>query len=274
MRARILLPVFVLSLSLAAVASGQRTLQSDEISQIFKKLTTQPRRTWVPAGTIEATHREHREPKTTDPTAIRDEITKQVQQYQSNPDKVELTDELQKMKLAAIPFNVRYKLANAYTMDSTVTVKYDGQRFYWEINVDSRQDSVTPDSTLAGNYMTDQFDLGFNRKRISAWDSQEYVTYTVSGRYATVDAAGRLPRAVNGPLTAGLVPWGYGLFDYATLTGAAASATELSLDGKSQIPGVHHLAGRLVGELDPRPRQRLRRDRRDPPRRKEHDLRQ
>jgi hypothetical protein len=235
MRARLLFPVFVLSLSLTAVVSGQRTLQSDEISQIFKKVTSQPRKTWIPAGTIEATHREHREPKTTDPAVIRDEIDKQVRDYQSNADKVEVTDELQKMKLGAIPFNVRYKLANAYTMDSTVILKYDGQRFYWETNVDSRQDSIAPDPALAGNYMTEQFDLGFNRKRISAWDSQEYVTYTASGKYATVDAAGRLPRAVNGPLTAGLVPWGYGLFDYASLTGAAASATEQSIDGKSLI---------------------------------------
>lgn len=235
MKARFVFPVVVLSLSLTAVASGQRTLPSDEILQIFKKLTSQPRKTWIPAGTIEATHREHGEPKITDSTVLRDEIDKRIQEYQNNADKVELTDELQQMKLAAIPFNARFKLANAYTMDSRVVVKYDGERFYWETNVDSRQDSLTPDSTLAGNFMTEQFDLGFNRKRISAWDTQEYVTYTVSGKCATLDAAGRLPRAVNGPLTAGLVPWGYGLFDYANLSAAAVSATERSLDSKSQI---------------------------------------
>jgi len=235
MKARFVFPVVVLSLSLTAVASGQRTLQSNEILEIFKKLTSQPRKTWIPAGTIEATHREHGEPNITDSTVLRDEIIKRVQEYQNNPEKVELTDELQAMKLAAIPFNARFKLANAYTMDSRVIVKYDGERFYWETNVDSRQDSVTPDSTLAGNFMTEQFDLGFNRKRISAWDKNEYVTYAVSGKFATVDAAGRLPRAVNGPLTAGLVPWGYGRFTYDNLTAARASATEMSLDGKSQI---------------------------------------
>jgi len=235
MKARFLLPMFVLSLSLTAAASGQRTLQSNEVLQIFEKLTRQPRKTWIPAGAIEATHHERGEPKTTDPTALRDEINKRIQEYQNSADKVELTDELQKMKLAAIPFNVRFKLANEYTMDSTVVVKYDGQRFYWEINVDSRQDSVTPDSTLAGNFMTEQFDLNFNRKTVSAWNGDEYVTYTVSGKCATVDAAGRLPRAVNGPLTAGLVPWGYGRFTYASLSEAAFSATEGSLDGKSRI---------------------------------------
>ena len=235
MKARLLLPMFVLSVSLTAAASGQRTLQSNEILQIFEKLTSQPRKTWIPAGAIEATHHERGEAKTVDPALIRDEINKRIQEYQNSPDKVELTDELQKMKLAAIPFNVRFKLANEYTMDSTVVVKYDGQRFYWEINVDSRQDSVTPDSTLAGNFMTEQFDLNFNRKTVSAWNGDEYVTYTVSGKCATVDAAGRLPRAVNGPLTAGLVPWGYGRFTYASLSEAAFSATEGSLDGKSRI---------------------------------------
>jgi hypothetical protein len=235
MQSRSFWPVVILSLSVTAVVSGQRALQSNEVLEIFKKLTSQPRETWIPAGTIEATHREYREPKITNSTVLNDEISKQVQGYKSNPNKVELTDELQKMKLAAIPFNVRFKLANKYTMDSTEVVKYDGERFYWETDVGSRQDSVAPDSALAGNFMTEQFDLGYNRKRVSAWDTQAYVTYTVSGKFATVDAAGRLPRAVNGPLTAGLVPWGYGRLSYDSLRAAASSATELSLNGKSQI---------------------------------------
>jgi len=235
MKARFFLPVVVLSLSLSAIASGQRTLQPDEILQVFNKLTSQPRNTWIPAGTIEATHREQREPKITDSTVLRDEIDKRVKEYKDKPNKIELTDELQKMKLDAIPFNVRFKLANKHTMDSTVVVKYDGQRFYWETNVDSRQDSVVPDWSMAGNVMTEQFDLPFNRKSVCAWDGDEYVTYTVSGKSATVDAAGWLPRAVNGPLTAGLVPWGYGRFTYDNLRAADASAIELSLNGGSQI---------------------------------------
>jgi hypothetical protein len=132
MKARFLLPVVVLLLCLTTLASGQRTLQSDEILQIFTKLTSEPRTAWIPAGTIGATHREQREPKITDSTVLADEIDKRVKEYKDKPNKIELTDELQKMKLAAIPFNVRYKLANRHTMDSTVVVKYDGERFYWE----------------------------------------------------------------------------------------------------------------------------------------------
>ncbi len=235
MKARFSLPVVVLSLFLAAIASGQRTLQSDEILEILKKVTSQPRNTWIPAGTIEARHQEQREPKVTDSTALRNEIDKRIKEYKDNPNKIELTYELQKMKADAIPFNVRFRLANRHTMDSTVVVKYDGERFYWETNVNSRQDSVVPDWSLAGNSMTERFDLPFNRKNVSAWDGEEYVTYTVSGRFATVDAAGWLPRAVNGPLTAGLVRWGHGRFSYENLLAADISATELVMEGQSQV---------------------------------------
>ncbi|MBN1509779.1 MAG: hypothetical protein JW955_23230 [Sedimentisphaerales bacterium] len=225
-----ILPVF-----LTVAASGQRTLTSDEIRQVFQKVTSEPRRTWLPAGTIEATHQEYVAAKTADSAQISQEIDRQLQEYQSSSDKRELTEDGQKMKLDAIPFNVRYRLGNEYTMTSHVTVKYDGDRFLWAINVDSRQDSVVPDATLAGNWMTDQFDLGFNRSRAFAWDGDKYTTYTASGNLAMVDAAGRLPHAVHGPLTAGVIPWGYGRFTYSDLMAATTVATETSASGQTQI---------------------------------------
>jgi len=235
MKARILLRIAVLSLCLPAVSLGQRTLPSDEILLIFQHLTGQPRTTWIPAGTIQAAHRQYSAPKVTDAARVRDEIDRQIKEYQSASDKPELTEELQKMRLDAIPFNVRFKLANEYTMDSQVTVRYDGQRFYWEIDVDSRQDSVTPDSALVGNVMTEHFDSSFNQRRVFVWDGEKYATYTASGKCATVDAAGRFLHPVNGPLTAGLIPWGQGRLTYASLSAATASATELDLGGVTQI---------------------------------------
>ena len=183
---RLLSPV-ILSLFLTVAVSGQRTLSPDEIRQIFQKVTSEPRKTWLPAGTIEATHQEYVAAKTTNSAEISQEIDKQLQQYQSSSKKRELTEEGQKMKLDAIPFNVRYRLANEVTMTSHVTVKYDGDRFYWAINVDSRQDSVKPDAALAGNFMTDQFDLSFNQSRVFVWDGDKYTTYTASGNQAMVD---------------------------------------------------------------------------------------
>ncbi len=235
MRARVLLAVIILSSFVTTTAFGQRTLSPDETRQIFQQLTSQPRSTWLPAGTIQAIHQEYGAPKTRNETEISGEIDKQIQEYKNNPKKRELAEEGQKLKLEAIPFNVRYRLGNEFTMTSQVTVRYDGERFYWEINVDSRQDSVRPDAALAGNFMTEQFDLGFNQKRISVWDGEKYTTYTASGRHAMVDAAGRLPRAVNGPLTAGLIPWGYGPFTYTSLAAAQVTATEVSVGSRPEV---------------------------------------
>jgi len=223
----------VMCVCMTAVAANQRD-SSDKALEIVRELTSRPRRTWIPAGTIVATRRQYAAPKTTDAAQIRAEVSSAIQQYLSDPDKVEQTDELQKMKLDAIPFNVRYRLANEYTMDSTMVVKYDGDRFYWEVSVDSRQDSVTPDSALAGNYMTDQFDPSVNGRRVFAWDGEEYTTYTASGKWAHVAAAGRLPRGVSGPLTAGVIAWGHGRVSYDNLSAATLSATEQSLDGTKQ----------------------------------------
>ena len=88
-------------------------------------------------------------------------------------------------------------------MNSTDLVKFDGNRFYWEINVDSRSDSVKPGRDLADNFMTQQFDLGVNKRRIFAWDGEKYTTYFLPANNAIVDAGGNSPHPVNGPLTAG-----------------------------------------------------------------------
>jgi len=235
MKTQIIASVTVLSLFLAGAAWGQRTLQSDESLRILKDLTSQPRRTWIAAGTIEAVHREYGAPKTTDSTQIAEETDRQIREYQANTDKVELTEDMQKMRLDAIPFNVRYRLANEFTMSSHVIVRYDGERFYWEINVDSRQDSVVPDASVAGNSLTDQFDLSFNRRRIFAWDGDKYTVSTASGKCTAVDTTGRWPRAVSGPLTAGLIPWGYGRFTYDALSQARVTASEVNSKDGAEI---------------------------------------
>ena len=225
----------ILLLSVSCVTFADRQLDRAEILQIFEKLTSQPRKTWIPAGTIEATHEEYRAPKTTDLNEINNRINEKIQEYQSNTNKRELTENLQKMKLDAIPFNVRYRLSNEYTMNSTVVVKYDSNRFYWEINVNSRTDSVRPSAELDGNFMTEQFDLDWNARRVFAWDGEKYTTYFLPGNHAVVDTTGSTPHVVNGPLTAGLIPWGYGYYTYENLSAAESSAVEKYIDGQTQI---------------------------------------
>jgi hypothetical protein len=231
---QILLTVAFL-LSFICTAFADRKLDRTEILQILQELTSQPKKTWIPAGTIEATHEEYRAPKTTDVNEINSQISVKVQKYQNNPDKRELTENLQKMKLDAIPFNVNYRLSNEYTMSSAVTVRFDGDRFYWEINVDSRSDSVKPGKDLAGNFMTEQFNLDWNVKRIFAWNGENYTTYFLPVNHAMVDSTENTPHVVNGPLTAGIIPWGYGLYTYESLSDATSSAVEKNVDGQTQI---------------------------------------
>lgn len=223
------------SLFVSCAAFADRQLDRAEILQIFQKLTSQPRKTWIPAGTIEAMHEEYRAPKVIDPNEIERQIKQRVQEYQDNPNKAELTENLQKMKLDAIPFDVRYRLSNEYTMNSAVVVRFDGERFYWEINVQSRTDSVKPGKDLEDNFMTKQFDLGWNAKRIFAWDGEKYTTYFLPSNHAIVDTTGKTPHVVNGPLTAGLIPWGYGRYTYEKICAAQSSAVEKYADGQNQI---------------------------------------
>jgi hypothetical protein len=139
------------------------------------------------------------------------------------------------MRLDAEPFNARYRLSNEYTMSSTAIVKFDGVRFYWEINTTSRTDSVKPGKDLAGNFMTEQFDLDWNARRIFAWDGEKYTTYFLPGNNAIVDTTGSTPHVVNGPLTAGIIPWGHGYYTYENLSAADSSAVERYVDGQTQV---------------------------------------
>ena len=225
----------LLSLSIGCIAFADRQLDRGEILQIFEKLTSQPRNTWISAGTIEAAHEEYRAPKISDTAEISRQITDELAEYQNNSNKRELTEDLQKLRLDAIPFNVRYRQSNRYTMNSNVVVRFDGDRFYWEIKVGSRTDSVRPDASLAGNFMTDQFDLAWNTRRIFAWDGQKYTMYFLPGNQAIVDTTSSIQRSVHGPLTAGVIPWGYGYCTYKNLSAAETSAEEKDIDKQTQI---------------------------------------
>lgn len=228
MRTASILFTVAASLCLVPLASSQTTMDGTTVQNILRQLTSQSYTTWISVGTIEATRQEYGAPKVTDPSVISNEIDNAVRQYQASVNKRELTTETQKMALDAIPFNVRYKLANEYSMTSQHTVRYNNGRFYWEIQISSRTDSVKPDATLAGNYMTEEFDLAGNQRRVFAWNGQEYTTYAASGGQAVVDAAGTLGTpVVTGPLTAGLIPWGFGKFAYESLSTASVSASQV-----------------------------------------------
>ncbi|MDD5459239.1 MAG: cysteine peptidase family C39 domain-containing protein [Phycisphaerae bacterium] len=230
---------------------ADRALEQAEILSIFQQLTQQPRDTWIPAGTIEAKHHEYRAAKTTDPDEINSKISEEVSAYQNNADKPERAEYLQKMRLDATPFNVRYKLSNEYTMDSSEIIKFDGERYRRDITTNSRTDSVKPDKSLAGNEMTDQFSE-FNNRRISAWDGEKYSMYSPLAGCSFVDAAGKLPRGLRGPLTAGITPWGHGRYTYDSLAATDSAGVEKVVDGRTQIELAINMDGiEMLFVLDP-----------------------
>ncbi len=235
MKTRSILFVVIILLTVNSVVFADRDLGRAEILQIFQQLTNQPRETWIPAGVIEATRQEYRAPRIADSSELRSKINQKIAEFQTEPGKQVLTQNLQKMQLDAIPFNVKYELSNEYTMNSTVVVRYDGNKYYWEINVDSRTDSVKPGKDLAGNFMTDDFNLDWNSTRIFAWDGEKHMTYCPSVNRAMSDSVGDIPNAVSGPLTAGLIPWGHGYYTYDNLASVESAATEKYIDGQTQI---------------------------------------
>ncbi|MHC4521027.1 MAG: hypothetical protein ACYTAS_20735, partial [Planctomycetota bacterium] len=230
-------PTLVAALVLYAAAPtlGQRSLEKSEALRILQKLTSDTPETWITAGTIEAGHRRYHAPQTTNEAEINDAIDQSIQELESGANRAARSEELATLEREALPFNVRYKMANEYTMYSNVVVRYDGDKFYWSIDVTSRDDSVRPSADLAGNYRARFFDLNWNGRRVFAWDGQEYTIHAASANSAVVDASGRFPRAVNGPLTAGLVRWGRGNLTYANLNAAEITATQVSRDGITQI---------------------------------------
>jgi len=235
MKALIVVTAAVTILAAAGPLRAERALDRQEVLQIFQDLTAQPRRTWIPAGVISASRRKYEAPKVLDEAEVAARIRDAVGRYQADPDKPQLTADQRKMYLDAIPFNVRYELANASSMDTTVLVRYDGESFYWRIDVDSRTDSVQPGPDLAGNFMLRNFDLRWNSSRIAAWNGQEYTTYSLPGNQAIIDATAGAPHPVNGPLTAGVTPWGHGRYTYDELAAAQSSAVETYADGRIRI---------------------------------------
>lgn len=243
MKAKHLAITTISLLFLGSTAHADRQLQRAEILAIFEELISRPMNTWVSSGTIRASHEEYRAPETTSSAVINSRIQQEIQEHQSNPGKQVLTEDLQKMALDAIPFNVRYRLSNEYTMNSSVLVEYDGRRFNWEIDVKSRTDSVRPDASLTNNYMTREFNLNWNRNRVFTWDGSKYTLYSRSTNYALVDTRGRLPHVVTGPLTAGVVPWGYDNFTYSRLSSMSSSAEERDVVGGTQIHLTLNMSG-------------------------------
>lgn len=236
-RADIITIMTLILMTTGPVVADQALDQAATMS-IVERLTSENRTTWIPAGTIVARRQEYRAAQTTDAAAVSAEIERQLAAYRADP-RPEVAPELQRMRIEAIPFNVRYWMSNEYTMDSSVIMRYDGNRFYWEINIESRRDSVTVPSELRGNYMTEELNLDWNEKRVFVFDGQNYSAYAGPADRAIVDAGvGMLAPALGGALTAGLIRWGSGSLTYENLSQARISAVSASRNEATEVQMV------------------------------------
>jgi len=230
MRTATIMFIAAASLCLAPVTFAQRALTDAQVQDILNQLTSQPRKAWISAGTIAGYHYE-KLTKTPNEAKITEEIDSALRSYDRElaTTVTKKATALQEAKRKAIPFNVRYRLADNYEMSTWEQVKCDGDYFTWEIKVNSRDDTMTPDADLAAKYVTNEFNMAWNQHRVFSWDGREYTTYfsTPDGSgHRVVDADNKLPRPVNGPLTAGLIPWGNGKFSAKDLADAKVSARD------------------------------------------------
>ncbi|MHC4466523.1 MAG: cysteine peptidase family C39 domain-containing protein [Planctomycetota bacterium] len=129
-----------------------------------------------------------------------------------------------------------FSLYNGYSTDSSVLVKFDGNRFYWETNTNS-MDKTAQTVTSNNNIYSDDYEEPIlSKKRISVWDGEQYTMYFGAGKHAIVtEDVSKIPAQVNGPLTAGVIPWGEGIYTYESLSTANLSGVELDVDGRKKI---------------------------------------
>jgi peptidase C39-like protein len=220
-------------LIISGVAWADRPLNQEEITQIVQMLTNQSRKYWIPSGSIYGRYQKYRAPKLTDPKQVQEKIEQELHTHIHNPHKIELTQKLQEMTCNAIPLNIRFKYMNELTMVTEEKVQTDGDKFIWDISVLSRDDSI-----LIRNreFRDNHSNLQRNAKRRFTWDGENYTCYFKSAGQAIIkEAPLQVPVVVNGPLTAGIIPWGFGRYAFDYLNSAVKSGIEVEEDNLTQI---------------------------------------
>jgi hypothetical protein len=120
--------------------------------------------------------------------------------------------------------------ATGEMMESTETVVTDGARFSWQIKINSYKKKGEQNSQDSNDFMQN------NQDRLFVWDGQTYTVYFKSGNQAIVyDNSSSVPVRVTGPLTAGYIPWGRGVFSLAALSAAEVSAAQVQSESGNPV---------------------------------------
>jgi hypothetical protein len=141
--------------------------------------------------------------------------------------------------------HLNYRQTDDWLAQTEETIVFDGQRFRWDITLDSDEQGA-PAPMKPGQRPLGIIDKASNRNRVFAWDGQRYIRYYPNTDYAVISeqAAASAP-VLRGPLTAEIIPWGFGDYALSVLLSRQPRVEEDSLNGRGvlrlslQHPTIH-----------------------------------
>ena len=218
----------------ACLGSAQTSLDKTSVQAVIDTLTQSPREVWLSQGTLKVTRTAYQAPRVTTESQIQSQIQQDLKDYDNNPDKPEQAPEWQTVRRDAIPFNTRYDLSNESTTQTTETIQVSGDKFYREVTILYRSDSVQPEANPQQRLSLHIPDVDANRDRAFVYDGQKLTRYYRSVNTAVVEdgqKASHLPRA----LSVGLIPWGYGIYTRKGLMAGQPTARQEVVNGQQQV---------------------------------------
>ena len=115
------------------------------------------------------------------------------------------------------------------TTETNESVTTDGNRFLWQVRIDSMGKNGSSAPEKSGEFIKQ------NQERLFVWDGQNYTLYFKSGNEAITYDSPDIPIRVNGPLTAGIIPWGNGAYALESLKAANVSAARTQTEDGLRI---------------------------------------
>ncbi len=131
--------------------------------------------------------------------------------------------------------HLQYRQADDWLAQSEESIIFDGQRFRWEIILEGDEQSV-PQPMRPGQKPLRVPDKAANRHRVFVWDGQRYIRYYPTMDYAVVSEQPDASMvSLRGPLTAEIIPWGYGDYALSALQSRQPTVREEDRDGKTVL---------------------------------------
>ena len=115
------------------------------------------------------------------------------------------------------------------TVETQESVVTDGERFSWNIRIISQDQSPTAKQQRQKDY------LDWNQDRTFTWDGLLYTLYFNPCNHAVVYESPTIPVNVTGPLKAGFIPWGEGVFSFESLSKSQPLGKEIQTDDGPRI---------------------------------------